>query len=132
MCGALSELRSPKPARKEETIEPKERWGIEAVNYSSYPRDNDFPLFVKRRKQPTLAKSLALLRLYDSYTLIHCLAAKRHFHLARLISMYTRCCTCPPKKYRDNFITAASTHKLFTKIISANDQQCVYAILFIT
>jgi len=31
-----------------------DRKDVEAVNYSSHPRDNDFPLFVERRKQPTL------------------------------------------------------------------------------
>ncbi|CAD1472150.1 unnamed protein product, partial [Heterotrigona itama] len=29
---------------------------VEAVNYSSHPEDNDFPLFVERRKQPTLGE----------------------------------------------------------------------------
>lgn len=33
-----------------------DRKEVEAVNYSSHPEDNDFPLFVERRKQPTLGE----------------------------------------------------------------------------
>jgi len=33
-----------------------DRKEVEAVNYSSHPRNNDFPLFVERRKQPTLCE----------------------------------------------------------------------------
>lgn len=57
------------------------RKDVEAVNYSSHPRDNDFPLFVERRKQPTLCE----IPCQDAFS-----SAYTHIHLTSYLRVYIR------------------------------------------